>query len=52
MVTKEMNVTNVHEEDRMFIRALMSLSSDKKILVRGILIGMNLQEQSSSSQSV
>lgn len=45
MVTKETNVTTVREEDRTFIRALMSLSPEKKILVQGILIGMDLQEK-------
>lgn len=45
IVTKETNVTTVHEEDRTFIRALMSLSTEKKILVKGILIGMDLQEK-------
>lgn len=45
MVTKETNVTTVHEEDRRFIRSLMSLSPEKKILVKGILIGMDLQEK-------
>lgn len=45
MVIKETNVTTVHEEDKAFIRALMSLSPEKKILVKGMLIGMNLQEK-------
>ena len=45
MVIKETNVTNVHEEDRNFIRALMSLSPEKKILVKGILLGMDVQEK-------
>lgn len=45
MVTKETNVTTVREEDRTFIRSLMSLSPEKKILVKGILIGMDLQEK-------
>ena len=44
MLTREMNVTTVREEDRTFIRALTSLSPEKKILVKGILIGMDLQE--------
>lgn len=45
MITKETNVTTVREEDKTFIRALMSLSPEKKILVKGILIGMDLQEK-------
>lgn len=47
IVDKETNVTIVREEDRVFIRALMSLSPEKRILVKGILIGMDLQEKSS-----
>ena len=45
VATKEANVTTVHEEDRAFIRALTLLSYEKKILVKGILIGMDLQEK-------
>lgn len=45
MLTREANVTTVQEEDRTFIRALMSLSLEKKILIQGILIGMDLQEK-------
>lgn len=46
MNIKETNVTTVHEEDRTFIRFLRSLSIEKKILINGILIGLELQEQS------
>lgn len=45
MADNEKNVTIVHEEDRTFIRALMSLSPEKKTLVKGILIGIDLQEK-------
>ena len=45
MAIKEANVTTVNEADRTFIRSLMSLSPEKKILVKGILIGMDLQEK-------
>ena len=45
MLTKETNVTTVNEEDITFINTLMSLSSEKKTLVKGILIGINLQEK-------
>ena len=31
MVTKKTNITTVCEEDKIFIRALMSLSSEKKM---------------------
>lgn len=45
MFARETNITTVHEEDRMFIRSLASLSPEKQNLVKGILIGMGLQEQ-------
>ena len=48
MFNTEKNVINVHEEDKTFIRALVSLSPEKKTLVKGILIGMNLQERQES----
>lgn len=45
MAEKEKNVTKVRDEDKNFIRALMSLSPDKKVLIRGIMIGLDLQEK-------
>lgn len=45
MVDNETNITTINEEDRTFIHALVSLSSEKKTLVKGILIGINLQEK-------
>ena len=44
MLGAEKNVVDVREEDRDFIRALMLISYEKKILLQGILIGMDLQE--------
>ena len=44
MLDAEKNVVDVREEDRDFIRALMLISHEKKILLQGILIGMDLQE--------
>ena len=52
MAIKETNVTTVHEEDKMFIRALTSLPTEKKILVKGILIGMDLQEGQEAVETV
>lgn len=52
IATKETNVTTVHEEDRAFIRALTSISPEKKLLVKGILIGMELQEGSEAVEMV
>ncbi len=46
MVDNETNITTINEEDRTFIHALVSLSPEKKTLVKGILIGINLQEKS------
>ena len=45
MSDKEKNVTLVHDEDKNFIRAMMELSPEKKILVKGIIIGVNLDEK-------
>lgn len=39
------NVMQVGEEDRAFIRYIMLLSPEKRSLIRGIIIGMNLQEK-------
>lgn len=45
MSNKEKNVTLVRDEDKNFIRALTELSPEKKILVKGILIGLDLQKE-------
>lgn len=45
MVDNETNITTINEDDRTFIHALVSLSPEKKTLVKGILIGINLQEK-------
>ncbi len=45
MLEQEKNVTKVQDVDKNFIRALMQLSPDKKMLIHGIVIGMNLQEK-------
>ncbi|MDE7183816.1 MAG: hypothetical protein K2O40_04895 [Lachnospiraceae bacterium] len=50
MLGTEKNVVNVHEEDRDFIRALMLISHEKKILLQGILIGMDLQESQEAKE--
>lgn len=43
MAIKETNVTTVHTEDRDFIRALVALPAEKQILIKGIIIGLDLQ---------
>lgn len=45
MDEKEKNVTKVSNEDKNFIRVLMSLSPEKKLIAQGILIGMNIQDK-------
>ena len=39
------NVTVVKKEDRAFIRSLMALAPEKKVLIQGIIIGLDLQER-------
>lgn len=39
------NVTMVQKEDKAFIRSLMGLAPEKKILIQGIIIGLDLQER-------
>ena len=41
----EKNITMVQNEDKNFIRTLMASPQEKKILIQGILIGMDLQEK-------
>ncbi len=43
------NVTTVRKEDKTFIRSLMSLSPEKKVLIQGIIIGLELQEKQSTT---
>lgn len=45
MADNEKNVTTICEEDKKFISDIMNLAPEKKILVRGILIGLDLQEK-------
>lgn len=44
-MTNEKNVTTVCEEDKKFINDILNLTPEKKFLVRGILIGLDLQEK-------
>lgn len=39
------NVTMVQKEDKAFIRSLMALTPEKKVLIQGIIIGLDLQER-------
>lgn len=40
---KKMQSGHLTDDDRFFIMSLMSLPLEKKALIQGILIGMNLQ---------
>lgn len=40
---KEANVITINEEDRVFIRDLMALPVEGKNIIKGILIGIELQ---------
>lgn len=44
MDNTENNVINVQNEDKNFIHSLMSLSVEKKLLIQGIIIGLDLQD--------
>lgn len=41
----EKNISNVTLEDLVFIREYMQLPTEKKILIKGIVIGVNLDEE-------
>lgn len=40
----ENNIINIEKRDRAFIKAVMSLSPEKKATINGIMIGMVLQD--------
>lgn len=44
------NITTVSEEDRKFIQDISKLSKEKKDLVKGIVIGLQLEEQQSQAE--
>lgn len=41
----EANITNVRKEDKEFIRIVTGLAPDKMALIKGIVIGLQLQEK-------
>ena len=51
MENSENNITTVCDEDKNFIRTLLELPNDKKVLVYGILIGLDLKENPSANSS-
>lgn len=43
-MSNEANVVNVRNEDKEFIRVVAALTPDKMALIKGIVIGLQLQE--------
>lgn len=41
----ETNILNIHKADKEFISAFVTLQPDELILIKGIIIGLQLQEQ-------
>ena len=48
-MANEKNITTVRDEDKSFIRVIMSLPPEKKKLIRGIIIGLDLQEKQTAT---
>ena len=48
-MANEKNVTTVRDEDKSFIRVIMSLPQEKKNLIQGIIIGLDLQEKQTAT---
>ncbi len=44
MIEKETKIIIVDEEDKELIQKMISLPDEKKLLVKGIMIGLNLRE--------
>lgn len=45
MFEKKTNVLDLNEDDYAFFRILTSLSHERKTLIKGILIGLDLQDK-------
>lgn len=48
-MANEKNITTVRDEDKSFIRVIMSLPQEKKNLIQGIIIGLDLQEKQTAT---
>lgn len=48
-MANEKNITTVRDEDKSFIRVIMSLPPEKKSLIQGIIIGLDLQEKQTAT---
>lgn len=49
LMASEKNITTVRDEDKSFIRVIMSLPPEKKNLIQGIIIGLDLQEKQTAT---
>lgn len=49
-MSDEVNITNVRKEDKEFIRAVVGLVPEKMNLIKGIVIGLQLQEKKNTEQ--
>lgn len=49
LMANEKNITTVRDEDKSFIRVIMSLPPEKKNLIQGIIIGLDLQEKQTAT---
>lgn len=49
LMASEKNITTVRDEDKSFIRVIMSLPPEKKKLIQGIIIGLDLQEKQTAT---
>ena len=50
-MANETNVTNIRDEDKNFVKALVGLSPEKKTLLKGILIGFGMQEKAKTNRT-
>ena len=48
-MANEKNITTVRDEDKSFIRVIMSLPPEKKNLIQGTIIGLDLQEKQTAT---
>ncbi len=48
---KEANIININKEDKEFIRTVIMLAPEKKTLVRGIIIGLQMQEETAENEA-
>ncbi len=46
------NVTTVEKEDREFIAKYTELAADKKVLVKGIIIGLQLKDKGEPKREI